>query len=116
MNIPIANPKVSTEVREEFAHSPESGLVSVLYYSNPDFWTAMKQAFGIKDDLEELMGVVVTDAAIKAKIRLLNKNSKRYGVAEPVMKDLELKYAKCEQCGEPAWDGYICHSCGLKDI
>ena len=20
----------------------------------------------------------------------------------------------CEQCGEPAWDGYICHACGLK--
>ena len=23
---------------------------------------------------------------------------------------------KCEQCGENAWDGYICHSCGMKDI
>lgn len=23
---------------------------------------------------------------------------------------------KCEQCGEPAWDGYICHSCGMKVI
>ena len=22
----------------------------------------------------------------------------------------------CEQCGENAWDGYICHSCGLKII
>lgn len=23
---------------------------------------------------------------------------------------------KCEQCGEHAWDGYICHACGLKHI
>ena len=22
----------------------------------------------------------------------------------------------CEQCGETAWDGYICHSCGIKEI
>lgn len=22
----------------------------------------------------------------------------------------------CEQCHEPGWDGYICHSCGLKKI
>lgn len=22
----------------------------------------------------------------------------------------------CEQCGENAWDGYICHNCGLKNI
>jgi len=22
----------------------------------------------------------------------------------------------CEQCGFPAWDGYICHECGLKKI
>jgi hypothetical protein len=22
----------------------------------------------------------------------------------------------CEQCGEKAWDGYICYSCGLKII
>jgi hypothetical protein len=23
---------------------------------------------------------------------------------------------ECEGCGEKAWDGYICHSCGLKVI
>lgn len=23
---------------------------------------------------------------------------------------------ECEQCGENAWDGYICHNCGLKKI
>jgi hypothetical protein len=22
----------------------------------------------------------------------------------------------CEQCGEEAWDGYICHNCGIKKI
>ena len=25
-------------------------------------------------------------------------------------------FSRCEQCGENAWDGYICHSCGLKII
>jgi hypothetical protein len=28
----------------------------------------------------------------------------------------ELKLRSCEQCGEEAWDGYICHNCGLKKI
>lgn len=23
---------------------------------------------------------------------------------------------QCEQCGENAWDGYICNNCGLKKI
>jgi hypothetical protein len=23
---------------------------------------------------------------------------------------------KCELCGENAWDGRICHACGLKEI
>ena len=23
---------------------------------------------------------------------------------------------KCPDCGENAWDGYICHDCGYKDI
>ena len=34
--------------------------------------------------------------------------------AEETEEDLELE--SCEQCGEPAWDGYICHSCGMKHI
>lgn len=25
-------------------------------------------------------------------------------------------FNNCEQCGENAWDGRICHSCGLKHI
>ncbi len=28
----------------------------------------------------------------------------------------EFSLDKCEQCGEPAWDGRICHSCGAKNI
>jgi hypothetical protein len=28
----------------------------------------------------------------------------------------ELDLANCEQCDEPAWDGYICHACGMKNI
>ena len=32
-------------------------------------------------------------------------------------RDDEVKGLKsCEQCGENAWDGYIFHSCGLKEI
>ena len=23
---------------------------------------------------------------------------------------------ECPDCGENAWDGYICHDCGYKDI
>lgn len=25
-------------------------------------------------------------------------------------------FSSCEQCGEKAWDGRICHVCGMKDI
>jgi hypothetical protein len=28
----------------------------------------------------------------------------------------ELDLANCEQCGEAAWDGRICHACGMKEI
>jgi hypothetical protein len=28
--------------------------------------------------------------------------------------DLELELKNCDQCGENAWDGYICHNCGAK--
>ena len=28
----------------------------------------------------------------------------------------EMGLRSCEQCGEKAWDGYICHACGLKAI
>lgn len=28
----------------------------------------------------------------------------------------ELGLKSCEQCNEQAWDGYICHSCGAKNI
>lgn len=28
----------------------------------------------------------------------------------------EIELEKCPQCGESAWDGYICHDCGFKDI
>lgn len=28
----------------------------------------------------------------------------------------ELGLRNCELCGEQAWDGRICHSCGLKEI
>lgn len=33
---------------------------------------------------------------------------------EDDLDDLDL--TPCEQCGEEAWDGYICHNCGLKKI
>jgi len=33
-----------------------------------------------------------------------------------LVEDGDINLAECEQCGEPAWDGYICHSCGMKII
>jgi hypothetical protein len=35
-------------------------------------------------------------------------------VEEEEEEDMELD--SCESCGESAWDGYICHACGSKDI
>ncbi len=33
---------------------------------------------------------------------------------EQELKDMGL--SDCEQCGETAWDGRICHVCGMKEI
>jgi hypothetical protein len=30
--------------------------------------------------------------------------------------ETEMNLADCEQCGEPAWDGRICHTCGMKHV
>lgn len=35
---------------------------------------------------------------------------------EDDLNDFEDDLDTCEQCGENAWDGYICHNCGLKKI
>lgn len=37
-------------------------------------------------------------------------------VKEPKVEEKEedLGLKKCEECGEEAWDGYICHACGMK--
>jgi len=32
------------------------------------------------------------------------------------MNENEIELEKCPDCGENAWDGYICHDCGHKDI
>lgn len=31
-------------------------------------------------------------------------------------KEESMDLSSCEQCGEYAWDGYICHACGMKEI
>lgn len=35
---------------------------------------------------------------------------------EPEEEEEELDLENCEQCDERAWDGYICHSCGAKNV
>ena len=32
------------------------------------------------------------------------------------MDDIEEGLESCPDCGEPAWDGYIYHACGHKEI
>jgi hypothetical protein len=43
-----------------------------------------------------------------------------HGIKPDNMKDepeeIDEELDECEQCGEPAWDGYICHVCGMKHI
>lgn len=38
----------------------------------------------------------------------------RNKLPEPELGEFDLD--SCEQCGENAWDGRICHSCGAKNI
>ena len=36
---------------------------------------------------------------------------------EPTEQELkDLGFSRCEQCDELAWDGRICHACGMKEI
>ena len=45
-------------------------------------------------------------------VEFLKKKQMEFEDEEEENEDL----SSCEQCGEKAWDGYICHSCGLKII
>jgi len=38
------------------------------------------------------------------------------GDDEPEEEEDDSELGTCQQCGEEAWDGDICHACGLKDI
>ena len=52
------------------------------------------------------------------KKRLERQDKEREEDERPPTKE-ELENAglsRCEQCGETAWDGRICHACGAKDI
>ena len=46
----------------------------------------------------------------------LVENSLPEIVETPEEEEKDLGLAKCEQCGEAAWDGRICHACGMKII
>ena len=43
-------------------------------------------------------------------------NSVTHKQPEEEKEEDEITLNKCENCGEQAWDGYICHSCGAKNI
>lgn len=47
-------------------------------------------------------------------VEFLKKKQMEFEEEKEEEEDLDL--ASCEQCGERAWDGYICHACGLKII
>jgi len=55
----------------------------------------------LDDNIDYVHIVLVSETVLDFILNMGNEN-----------KDL----AECEQCGELAWDGYICHSCGMKSI
>lgn len=62
-------------------------------------------------------GGPVTPVDITHKINMLNEAFKKLKPPEETEEfDEDFGLEKCPQCNEPAWDGYICHSCGMKNI
>lgn len=56
---------------------------------------------------------------IKRSIKVIGNIFQDYHLITTLVKeddDENLDLATCEQCNEKVWDGYICHSCGMKII
>lgn len=49
-----------------------------------------------------------------APVELCKHNIPIDDICDECAKEMGLR--SCEQCGEIAWDGRICHSCGMKEI
>jgi hypothetical protein len=60
---------------------------------------------GLYESFVKLVKILEEKEPINSSSEILDENEKEN-------EDL----SKCEQCGEKAWDGYICHYCGLKII
>lgn len=70
----------------------------------------------LDDSLDYVHLVLVSEEVL---VYILDLNTSAEAKKEPEdevenINDLELGY--CEQCGQNAWDGYICHACGMKKI
>jgi len=65
-------------------------------------------------------GMLLDDSMDYVHIVLMSEEVLEFILSIKSEKDLvedgDINLAECEQCGEPAWDGYICHSCGMKII
>lgn len=67
------------------------------------------------DDIQnsEIVGNIFENSEL-LKNNLKNWESKV--IKEIQEENNEVNLDTCEQCGHPAWDGYICHICGIKHI
>lgn len=80
----------------KFCHDYQGKVIDWRY---PIEWAAMETQ-KLRDAEEE-----ITKWAVENNNYTSEEN-------DDITEDLDT----CEQCGENSWDGYICHSCGLKEI
>ena len=92
-------------VKTSLAHMFRSNVYEVKYHQNRF----------TPDDICDTTDVEVI-GNIFENLNLLNTPIAKIVPHEDDMENNITDLHTCDQCGESAWDGYICHSCGVKNI
>lgn len=84
-----------------------------IVYKKEIYWN-VGQFIGIEDIVDgskfynekwEIVGNIFENPQLLSQEKLSDR-----------IKESDENIDKCEQCGDYAWDGYLCHNCGLKKI
>ena len=78
MRITIPNSYASAEARTSFELTPDSGVMSSIGFSHPDFWRGIRLMFHCDED-EEVCGITIEADQIKARFRRIPREQRKKG-------------------------------------
>ena len=89
----------------------------VVHFYNGSFWLGSENDKDATGTGKPQVGLFV-NRYIEVKGNKFDNPELLVGIEpEKVVEEEECENCvECESCGEDAYDGYICHSCGMKDI